>query len=911
MRAALAFCFILTLATSLYAQPNCPLPPALKPVSADLNIFSEQQESDLGDVVAESFSHEILMVHDDALTNHLTEIGNRLVQYLPPTQFRFHFFLIDLAETNAFSLPGGRVYISRKVVALAHNDDELAGVLAHELGHIVTRHLGVDMTHRLRQVLGVTQVGDRTDIYNKYFQYIDSYRRKLSHDSGMREEHQIIADQVAVFAMARAGYSPQAYADIFDRLEQTHGKTGSWISDLFGTTKPSEKRLREVLKNAASLPVRCAETRPTSDLASFQNWQAKVIAWHGQNGENLPGLVFKQSLALPLRPDIDNLRFSPDGKYVLAQDDGGIHVLSRDPFALLFFIDAPGANKAGFSPDSRSVVFSTRSQRVEVWDVVSHHPASVHEILISEPCLQSKLSPDGKYFACLEPDFTLVMLDAASGETLVSKAAFFEIRNYYMFFLLWGSLFKGHVDLIHMDFSPDGRYFLAGSRSHTLDFDLTTRHEAGLPRSIRNLTQESFAFAGTDHIVSVDPYHAEKSPVLRFPSGEHIGDLPLSNTTHVSSVAHGDYVLLWPLKEAPLGVMNLSTRQLFLSFKHDAGDVYDNWILSERLDGEIAITDLATKNAVASVRLDQSRLGTLEAVATSTDFSRLAMSTATRGATWDVIHNIRVYYSREFTGAWFGDDDSLYADFPKLEPQERSIVKLDPYGNSSTLCTVPKGSAKQIGPYLMLSQPKHENSFLKQDWTVEIRDFRTQNVVWAREFPREVPVIQLQSKSLMLGWSLAGGAGRDELQKFSDLKSKAQSEDFLLEVFDFPKDSLRGKVLVKTNKQSFQILDTVVSGDWVAVRANADRIFVYSLSTGEEKSHVFGDYPAVSSEAAAFSVATVTGEINLYDLPSGNLRREYKFPVSVAYQRFSADGKRLFVLTRDQTAYVLDLTAIN
>lgn len=874
-------------------------------------MFSEQQESDLGDVIAESIGHELLIVHDDALTRHLTDVGNRLVQYLPPTQFRYHFVLIDLAETNAFSLPGGRVYISRKVVALARSDDELAGVLAHELGHIVTRQLAVDMTHRFRQVLGVTQVGDRSDIYNKYFQYLDSYRRKPLHDAGMREEHQIIADQVAVFAMARAGYSPQAYADIFDRLVQTHGKTGSWISDLFGTTTPSEKRLREVLKNTASLPAGCAEVPATSGLAAFQRWQADVIAWRGQNAEELPGLVFKQALALPLRPDINNLHFSPDGKYVLAQDDGGIHVLSRDPFVVLFFIDAPDADPARFTPDSRSVVFSTRARRVEMWDVESHQRTSVHEILLSEPCLQSRLSPEGKYYACLEFNFSLVLLDAASGEMLLTKSSFFEIRNVFAFFELWGSIVKEHIDLIHMDFSPDGRYFLAGSRSQTLDFDLTMRREGTLPRSIRNLVQEPFSFAGTDRIIGVDPYHADKSPVLGFPDGRRIGDLPLSNSTRLSPVAHGDYVLLGPLKEAPLGLMNLNTRQLFLSFKHNAGDIYDNWILSERLDGELAIIDLSTKNPLSVVRLNQSRLGALEAVAVTSDFSRLALSTRTRGATWDLAHNIRVFYSREFTGAWFAEDGSLYADFPKLTEQERSVVRLDNYGNATVVYAVPKGTAKQVGPYLLLSQPKNGNTFLRKDWTVEIRDFRTQHSIWTRDFPREVPAIQLQSSSLLLGWSLAGAAGRDELQKYSELKGSAKSEDYLLQVFDFPGDSPRGKVLIKTNKQSFEVLDTVVSGDWVAVRANADRIFLYSLSTGEEKAHVFGDYPAVSGPGSAFSVATVSGELNLYDLPSGKLRREYKFPVPVAYQSFSPDGRRLFVLTRDQTAYVLDTAAVH
>src|SRR5262249_39180721 len=158
-----------------------------------------------------------------------------------------------------------------------------------------------------------------------------------------------------------------------------------WVTDLFGTTKPSQKRLREVWKNMAALPSGCVETRPASDLAAFQRWQSQVIESRSVvEEEDLPGLVSKQQLALPLRPDITNLRFSPDGKFVLAQDAGGIHVISREPLAEIFFIDVDNAHKANFSPDSRSIVFYTHDMRVEVWDIASKQRSSVHEILLNE-----------------------------------------------------------------------------------------------------------------------------------------------------------------------------------------------------------------------------------------------------------------------------------------------------------------------------------------------------------------------------------------------------------------------------------------------------------------------------------------------------------------------------------------------
>src|SRR6266849_5189 len=126
-----------------------------------------------------------------------------------------------------------------------------------------------------------------------------------------------------------------------------------------------KKRLRDMMKSLSSLPAGCSEVRPPADPVGFAKWQSDVLNFKADTlDESLPGLVFKQKLALPLRPDLNNLKFSPDGKYLLAQDEGGMQVLNREPFAVVFFIDASDAEKAFFSPDSHSVIFYTPALRI-------------------------------------------------------------------------------------------------------------------------------------------------------------------------------------------------------------------------------------------------------------------------------------------------------------------------------------------------------------------------------------------------------------------------------------------------------------------------------------------------------------------------------------------------------------------
>jgi predicted Zn-dependent protease len=67
--------------------------------------------------------------------------GEKLIKHLPNQGIKFQFFIIDIPEANAFNIPGGYVFISRKLIGFAANEDEVAGVIAHELGHAVVSTL--------------------------------------------------------------------------------------------------------------------------------------------------------------------------------------------------------------------------------------------------------------------------------------------------------------------------------------------------------------------------------------------------------------------------------------------------------------------------------------------------------------------------------------------------------------------------------------------------------------------------------------------------------------------------------------------------------------------------------------------------------------------------------------------------
>jgi WD40 repeat protein len=114
-------------------------------------------------------------------------------------------------------------------------------------------------------------------------------------------------------------------------------------------------------------------------------------------------------------------------------------------------------------------------------------------------------------------------------------------------------------------------------------------------------------------------------------------------------------------------------------------------------------------------------------------------------------------------------------------------------------------------------------------------------------------------------------------------------------------------LLINTNKGSFQVENANADGDWVALETSDDRVITFSLLSGQENAHVFGSDPVLSSVSGLFAVSTATGEVNVYKLNGGAPHRHFGFPATIAYKKFSPDGNRLLVVTRDQTAYVLDL----
>src|SRR5947209_12667303 len=104
------------------------------------SLVSAKKERELGQEAANEVEQTVGLVQDPVLLGYVREIGRRLALQAAPPEASYEFHVADDSEPNAFALPGGFVYVTRGILALVNSEDELAGVLGHEIGHVAARH---------------------------------------------------------------------------------------------------------------------------------------------------------------------------------------------------------------------------------------------------------------------------------------------------------------------------------------------------------------------------------------------------------------------------------------------------------------------------------------------------------------------------------------------------------------------------------------------------------------------------------------------------------------------------------------------------------------------------------------------------------------------------------------------------
>ncbi|MBD3308167.1 M48 family metalloprotease [candidate division KSB3 bacterium] len=219
------------------------------------NLVSEGAEIEMGMEAANEIESEIRIIRNPEIQQYITNLGQYLVQYSRRPNLRYAFKVVDTDEINAFALPGGFIYINRGLIVEADSEAELAGVIAHEIGHVVARHGAKRMSQIIALQLGLSvfeSLSDqdrRTQITALVAQALATgFLLKNSRDN----ERQ--ADDLGTETLYRAGYDPIALARFFDKLSQQYSPSSI---EVFLSTHPSPgERVGNVQALIATFPPR-------------------------------------------------------------------------------------------------------------------------------------------------------------------------------------------------------------------------------------------------------------------------------------------------------------------------------------------------------------------------------------------------------------------------------------------------------------------------------------------------------------------------------------------------------------------------------------------------------------------------------------------------------------------------------
>jgi hypothetical protein len=241
------------------------------------NKYKPSDDVKLGQEAAQQAMQELPMLNDAATEEYLSGIGQRLVRAIPAeyqhSEFRYTFRVVNQKEINAFALPGGPMFVNRGMIEAAHDEGEIAGVMAHELSHVLLRHGTAQATKATKyeigavagQILGAIVGGATGSIIAQGSNFgISTYFMKFS------REYESQADILGVQLMSRAGYNPQSMANMFKTLASQGGGGGpEWLSDHPNPGNREQRMIQEAkLLNATN--------NPYGNTAEFQRAQARL-----------------------------------------------------------------------------------------------------------------------------------------------------------------------------------------------------------------------------------------------------------------------------------------------------------------------------------------------------------------------------------------------------------------------------------------------------------------------------------------------------------------------------------------------------------------------------------------------------------------------------------------------------------
>lgn len=214
-----------------------------------LILISTSDEVSIGQSMSKEVESQNKVITDPEVENYINSLGQKLAGLSDRTDLQYHFKVLDSKEINAFACPGGYIYVYSGLLKTIDNEAQLAGVMAHEIGHVVARH----SVRRLQQVLGIQvllsiALGQSSEITQ---QAVNTGVSVIL--QGYSRDNEYEADYDGTLYMTKAGYNPEGMIQLFQKfVAMEQGKNTTALDKLFESHPPSADRITRVQEEIKS-----------------------------------------------------------------------------------------------------------------------------------------------------------------------------------------------------------------------------------------------------------------------------------------------------------------------------------------------------------------------------------------------------------------------------------------------------------------------------------------------------------------------------------------------------------------------------------------------------------------------------------------------------------------------------------
>ena len=240
---------------------------------------SQQQEVELGQQESAQIQQQLPLVQDALINQYVSTLGNQIASKTSRADLQWQFYVVNTDVVNAFALPGGIVYVNRGVLERADRMDELAGVMAHEIEHVVRRHSVKQMEQMQGANIGVALACSLTNVCSNQAAAAAINVGGTAIFAKFSRTDEVQADEGGFHNLMNAGISPEGMLSFFQKLlaeEQQSGSSGaasSWFSDHPGT----QDRIQDIQNMLAQVPATTLRSL-TTDTQNFQQMKRRVMS---------------------------------------------------------------------------------------------------------------------------------------------------------------------------------------------------------------------------------------------------------------------------------------------------------------------------------------------------------------------------------------------------------------------------------------------------------------------------------------------------------------------------------------------------------------------------------------------------------------------------------------------------------